>query len=172
MRPDDFLQIEKTLERRWNSPTTTHLLVELGSGHGSVFLSKLMTRLGGRIISIEHDEKWYWKTHKLFAKHNCHNYALHWIPARDCGDFSFDTDKLHTVLDGQHIDILLVDNGPGARERRPALEILWRHLQPDALVFLHDTKRDGEAQIVKDWSRVFSRTTSYDTELGLTVFER
>lgn len=165
-----------TPNRRPRKDDNCQIEVELGGGTSTVFLARLAARFEGQVISFEADQCYFTETQELLRKYHCRNCALHHVPYRSYGNFSwFDIVPIRKALQEQPIDVLVVDAPPGGSEpfaRRPALEFLRSHLRVDALVILHDTIRDDEREIARIWAKQFRHTAIHNTEKGLTEFQQ
>jgi predicted O-methyltransferase YrrM len=159
---------------------TRRRIVELGSGVSTVMLARLLhqrpPRGGFRLAAVEHDTGWAeWVTEQLdregigscvsvvhapLVPHPRAEPGLSWY------DETALTEGLRTALEGDPIDLLLVDGPPAYKAgmeqaRYPALPVLRDQLAPDATVVLDDAERAGEQEVLRRW----------EAETGL-VFER
>jgi predicted O-methyltransferase YrrM len=147
-------------------------VVELGSGISTILLTRLLTQQrpqgGFRMAAVEHDAGWaQWVTDQLeregigddvvvvHAPLVPHAYAergLRWY------DDAAVTAGLDTALQGDPIDLLLVDGPPAyaaghGLARYPALPVLGDRLAQGATVVLDDVERAGEQEVLRRWER-------------------
>jgi predicted O-methyltransferase YrrM len=155
-------------------------VVELGSGVSTVMLARLFhqrrPRDGFRLVAVEHDAGWAgWVIEQLeregigsgvsvvlapLVPHPRAEPGLSWY------DEPTLTKGLRTALQGDPIDLLLVDGPPAHASgmglaRYPALPVLLHQLAPGATVVLDDAERAGEQEVLRRW----------EDETGL-VFDR
>ncbi|MGF1662045.1 MAG: class I SAM-dependent methyltransferase [Kineosporiaceae bacterium] len=131
-------------------------VVEFGSGISTLVLSRLLAGAGGRLVTIEHDERWLAVVDGLVrAAGTGRSVHLHHAALVD-GWYD------RTVVAGAladapgPVDLLLVDGPPAWRPgtelaRWPAAEVVAPHLAGDATVVLDDVHRPGEQEIVRHW---------------------
>ena len=133
------------------------LVVELGSGTSTIWLGYLLERTGGRLVSIEHDERYAEVTAESVARHGLEDVVeLRVAPLEDV-DVDGSTYRWYSVDvfdDLEGIDVLVVDGPPkstGRSARFPALPILIERLSKDARVVLDDSNRPEERRIFDRW---------------------
>lgn len=147
------------LERR---PTR---VVELGSGTSSVWVARHLESTGGRLVSIEHDERYAAATRAQLARQGLTAIAeVRLAPLRDIGDGRRWYDRA-ALADLKDIDLLIVDGPPGAvchHARKPALEVLRDSLRPGAIVMLDDADRSQEQEILAEWTARWPEFTRID----------
>ncbi|MFC3998826.1 class I SAM-dependent methyltransferase [Nocardiopsis sediminis] len=137
------------------------LVVECGSGASSVWLGYALRRAGaGRLVAIEHDERYAALSRDLVASHGLSDIVeVRVAPLRDWshpGDDApaqrwYDTDALTDLKD---IDLLFVDGPPartGPQARYPAGPVLLPRCSTDAVVVIDDTIRADEREIGDRW---------------------
>ncbi len=142
-------------------------LVEFGSGLTTVLLCKLalQNKLDDfYILSIDENEGWIKVLEKIMSDMGAekHVQLIH-APLRpnnlskESLDW-YDTGILSQVLKeiNKPIDSVLVD-GPSAwhekiqLSRFPALPFLKNYMSENSIIFLDDSNREGEKQIIKEW---------------------
>ncbi|MCR6648032.1 MAG: class I SAM-dependent methyltransferase [Cellulomonas sp.] len=133
------------------------LVVELGSGTSSVWLGYELTRIGGRLTSVDHDEVFAGLTREALTRHGLTEVAeVRVAPLTDLDDSVwYDRDAL---ADLDAIDLLIVDGPPGSlgeRVRSAAMPFFAERLAPGALVLLDDSDRPDEAAIAQEWAEEF-----------------
>jgi predicted O-methyltransferase YrrM len=164
-------------------------VVELGSGVSTVILARLLhqrpPRDGFVLAAVEHDVGWAeWVTDQLdregigagvsvvqapLVPHPRAEPGLSWY------DEAALIEGLRTALQGDRIDLLLIDGPPAhaagmGLARYPALPVLLDRLAPGATVVLDDAERAGEREVLRRWADetglVFDRRAD---EAGLAV---
>ncbi|HEU4883640.1 MAG TPA: class I SAM-dependent methyltransferase [Longimicrobium sp.] len=148
------------------------LVVEASSGVSTLVIAYCLKRLGhGRVVSLEHDEKYLHLTRELIARHGLDSVAtvVH-APLRTTRIAGaewpwYDVDALR--LDAP-IDLLLID-GPPRRghplARYPALPLLFPRLADDAVVILDDGDREAETETVRRWEAEFEHLSAHHLPL-------
>lgn len=137
-------------------------VVECGSGWTTVLVACCLEELdAGRIVALEHKERFARRTRELVAACGCANRAevrLAPLSSQNVdGDDRvwYDASVVQSIAGP--IDLLLVDGPPGslAQEVRfPAVPLLRGRLANDCLVLLDDGYRGDEARIARAWGRL------------------
>ncbi|MDA0715038.1 MAG: hypothetical protein O3A74_00545 [archaeon] len=132
-------------------PTGSNIL-ELGSGHGSLRLSK-----NYNVISIEHDIQWVNKFK--------HTYIHSEIIEDSEGILWYDTDVLRNEIPANY-DLLIIDGPPSEIGRRGLLNHidLFKWDQP---ILIDDTHRKEEQDIVKRLVSIFN----FEEQIFSEIFE-
>jgi predicted O-methyltransferase YrrM len=148
------------------------LVVELGSGTSSVWIAYAMERIGGRLISVDHDRAYAEQTRWLLSAHGLEKVA----EVRDAPLCSLDLEgegfqwyDPAVFEDVRDIDLLMVDGPPrasGEDARYPALRVLEPRLSPTAVVVLDDADRSDEQHIVERWLKTVNGLTRDHAMLG------
>jgi predicted O-methyltransferase YrrM len=145
-------------------------VVELGSGVSTVMLARLLHQRpppgGFRFAAVEHDVGWAeWVSEQLdregigsgvsvvharLVPHPRAEPGLSWYDQRAL------TEGLRIALQGDPIDLLLVDGPPAyaadmGLARYPALPVLLDRLAAGATVVLDDAERAGEQEVLRRW---------------------
>ena len=153
--PTGILQLLEIVERQ--QPKT---IVELGSGTSSVWLAYALEKLGrGRLIAVDHDEHYLEKSRAALAAHGFDDNSkveVRFAPLATHGltDHEapwYDTSVLADLAD---VDLLIVDGPPagtGELARYPAAPVFMSRLADGALIFLDDTDREAEKEIIERW---------------------
>ena len=132
-------------------------VVELGAGWSTFVLASVLKESGGRLVSVEHHERWRDLIKaRLAAEGLAETVELIHAPLANGW---YDEAVLKDGLKGRDIDLLLVDGPPAkgkgqGNARAPALPFLLRNLAPTATIFLHDIDRKGERAIAIDWAEL------------------
>jgi predicted O-methyltransferase YrrM len=141
------------------------LVVELGSGVSTILVGRMLQQMGeGRIVSLDHDAQWAAETRKQVAAAGLERFA-EVIDAplvdHDVGGQRYKWYSLPRGL-GEFgaIDLLIVDGppqrvDPNGLVRYPALPLLAAHLADDAAIFVDDSKRAPETEMVRLWLERF-----------------
>jgi predicted O-methyltransferase YrrM len=139
------------------------VVVELGCGISTAFMSAAVASLGGHLVAIDHEPNWITQVqtwlepdaaagttfvHAPLADHAYADGSVRW----------YDAEIVATALKEVGPVELVVIDGPPAYlpghhlARGPALHVLKPYLAPSAAVILDDLNRPGEQQIARDWS--------------------
>lgn len=140
------------------------LVVECGSGASSVWLGYALRQAGGgRLVALEHDERYADLTRHMTAEHGLddivevRNAPLHtWVPEEPdapnpSGQPWYDRGAVADLVD---IDLLFVDGPPyftAAEARYPAGPVLLPRCSANAVVVLDDTSRADERAVSDRW---------------------
>jgi predicted O-methyltransferase YrrM len=157
------------------------MVVETGSGVSTLVIGYCLKRLGrGKVISLEHDERYVTATNELINFHDLTQFAcvIHCPLVKvDIGGETFSWYSTEGVPFERPIDILVVD-GPPANDqefpRYPALPQLSAHLAKNAFILLDDGRRAGESRTNKRWTAEFPsiRSEFLPTEKGAFLLRR
>ena len=171
---DDFEVIFKKIRSLKNRDRIT--LVELGAGVSTIILACFMAKLNMKysIVSFEGDSSWVERVEEWVNRYHLNKEInLYHIPYEQYADcIWFKKDRIKEIINGQSIDILLVDAPPGVLcpvSRKSAIPFFLPWLHNDSTVFLHDTKRKDELDIIQAWDTYFNSKTTY-TLRGITAF--
>ncbi|WP_033423902.1 class I SAM-dependent methyltransferase [Actinomadura flavalba] len=165
LRPDVLRTVVDVLvERR------PGLVVECGSGASSVWLGYALERLGGgRLVALEHDERYLRATRDLIRAHGLDTVVeIRHAPLEPWrqDDEEYPWYSVTSVKDLTGIGAVLVDGPPGATRphaRYPALPLLLPHCADDVVIVLDDALRDDEQELSDRWLTdhpSFGRTTT------------
>jgi predicted O-methyltransferase YrrM len=153
LNPTDLLALLHLVQRRRPA-----LVVELGSGTSTVWLAYALERIGGRIVSLDHEPAYAQKTRDLLRAHGLDAIAeVRDAPLKPItvGDADFNWYDVNALADLDGIDLLLVDGPPGSigpLSRFPALSVLRLRLAPGATVVLDDLSRADEQETLRRWA--------------------
>jgi predicted O-methyltransferase YrrM len=157
LNPTGLLEVLSLVER--HRPKT---VLELGSGVSSVWLAYALEKTGGRLVTIDHEQKYAERTSSLLSLHGLDQIAEVRIaalrPMSVAGaDFRwYDPDAF---ADLSEVDLLVVDGPPGATgpvARYPALPMLEEKLAASATVVLDDVQRPDEQETIRRWTETIS----------------
>ncbi len=138
------------------------LIVEAGSGTSTLVAAYCLKKLGcGKIVSLDHIEKYAAISRQTIKSHGLDNFAEvlhapirdHEIDGKKC--LWYDDAWLQSI---DRIDLLIVDGPPrnvAANVRYPAIPLLINKLHGNSLVLLDDGARPGEKEIVQQWEQKF-----------------
>jgi predicted O-methyltransferase YrrM len=134
------------------------LVVEASSGVSTLIIAYCLQRLGtGKLISLEHEEKFAQATQNNLSLHGLEDVAtviyapLVEVEINGSKWLWYDLTKVEIP---EAIDLLIVDGPPGTTQklaRYPAVPLLYEKLSKDAMVLLDDGARSDERQIVEQW---------------------
>lgn len=143
------------------------LVAEAGSGVSTLVIAYSLKRLGrGKVISLEHDERFAKVTGELIKFHGLTAFAdvIHCPLVKvDIGKETFMWYAMDKVRFDKPIDILVVDGPPvtgQAFPRYPALPLLSAHLAKDAFILLDDGRRADETRTNARWTAEFAPIAS------------
>ncbi|RWP65916.1 class I SAM-dependent methyltransferase [Mesorhizobium sp.] len=142
-------------------------VVEFGSGLSTVYMAKIMQRLGGRLISFEDNDDWARQVSAMLEAAGLAQYATVVVaPLTSCefsvGDLPwYDTEVVRNAMIGHQIDCILVDGPPAYRReshmaRYPAVPVMAPHLADRFSIYLDDARRPGEKTIVSKWTELLN----------------
>jgi len=139
-------------------------VVECGGGISSFYIARLLRERGGHLYTIEHDAEWAKILQQALDAEHLADYAtvvyapltvsLHSLN----GNLWYDEEKLRCLVDGRHIDLLVVDGPPAYGKelryaRYPAVPFFKGSLADDYTVILDDINRQGEQEILQKWEQ-------------------
>lgn len=139
------------------------VILELGSGASTVIMGYAVEKNGqGRVVSLDHSERYGAETHRTLARHALQNWAevrhapLTPIEHRNATWSWYDLDAIDDELT---IDMVVVDGPPretGTMARYPALPALYPYLSEDAVVVLDDAYRKDERAMLERWMKDYT----------------
>jgi predicted O-methyltransferase YrrM len=162
------------------------LVVEASSGVSTLLIAYCLKRQGhGKVICLEHDEKYASITRGLIKTHGLEDIAevLHAplvsFRINDSDWLWYDTYELESYIknsQNQKIDLFIVDGPPkNVQEfaRFPALPVLFERMSDDCVIILDDAKRNDEQQVVSMWKKMFEFTEMefLDLEKGAIIIK-
>ena len=158
------------------------LVVECGSGASSVWLGLALRRFGGgRLVSLEHDERYAALSRDLVAAHDLGDLVdVRCAPLRPWQGEEGAPEQawydLAAVRDLTDIELLFVDGPPqatGPEARFPAGPVLVPRCAPRCAIVLDDARRADETSTISRWTAAFGlRSRALETEKGTVVLER
>jgi hypothetical protein len=138
-------------------------VLEFGSGYSTFVLNQLINKfnLNIQVFSVDQDEDWI---KFLSSNYNLNN--IQFIHAKLNKNFEhknksyfwYDTNEINSYLNDKKIDLVLID-GPKAGieklkySRLYAAEFLKSNISDDCAIFLDDTNRFAEQEIIEIWSK-------------------
>jgi len=156
-------------------------IVELGSGVSTIISSYCLQSIdNGSVISIDHDHKYAKDTENNLAIHGLSNIAkviyapLKTITLDNQTSDWYDLEKLDNI---QSIDLLIIDGPPvnnNSLARYPALPILYKALNDNAIILIDDANRIGEKKILDLWLQEFDdlEVKLIDAEKGAIILQK
>ncbi|GAA4119661.1 O-methyltransferase [Enteractinococcus coprophilus] len=136
-------------------------ILELGSGTSTIWLGYLCRTYGGKLVSLDHLEKYLALTKQAVKRHQLEEQIeCRFAPLEktECDGRTFDWYSADALEDQHDIDLLIADGPPqstGPQARYPSLPKLIDRLAPKALVVLDDAHRKDEANIVDAWLQAY-----------------
>lgn len=157
-------------------------VVDLGSGATTIWMGTAMRHYGvdGRIISIDHDEKFAAITRESVLAHGLAKFVdVRHAPLveMDLAGERWPWYDQAAFADVERVDLLVVDGPPGVlrdHARYPALPVLAARLAPHARVVVDDYARSDETEMVRRWQSEFPGWTLRELrhEKGTAVLRR
>lgn len=143
------------------------MVAEAGSGVSTLIIAYALKRLGsGKVISLEHDERFAKVTAEMIRFHGLTAFAevIHCPLVRvELGKETFMWYAMDKVRFDKPIDILVVDGPPVTGQnfpRYPALPMLAAQLAKDAFILLDDGRRADETRTNARWTAEFAPIAS------------
>jgi predicted O-methyltransferase YrrM len=153
------------------------VVLEAGSGTSTVWIAYAIERIGGRLVSVDHDRGYAERTRRLLDVHGLSGVAeIREAPlcplTLDGEGFQwYDVAAFEGLAD---VDLLVVDGPPGGvghHARYPAVRVLEQRLSPVATVVLDDADRAGEQHAIQRWLETVDGLAREQEVLGnLAVF--
>lgn len=144
--------------------------IDIGSGISTVLLGYVAKQNNrGKIVSLEHDKKYYNKTLELIKLHQLENWChLYYCPLKD---YTINSEKwvwydISQVDFPSDVTLISVDGPPGNTQplsRYPALPLLKDIITTKTSIYLDDGDREDEKKIVDLWSQQMNLTSEFIT---------
>lgn len=150
-------------------------IVECGSGISTLYIAKILKLKSikdGKIYSIDHDKKWIEILQGYIQELDISSYVklIHAPLKPFTSDFKnvdwYDQDVLTEEIKSKKIDQLIVDGPPAYKKeiefsRYPAVTYFKNKLSNSFSVFLDDTDRKAEYEIIKKWADELKSNIKY-----------
>ena len=171
--PDYLYEIKKIIEKE-----RPKLILEVGSGLSTIISSYTLRKNElGKIISLDHDQKYGNQTIENIKKHNLEKYAkVLFAPLKEYENnlLWYDIDVIDHI---DSIDMLIIDGPPSkisSCARYPALPLLINKLSDNAIIILDDASRKSEQQAINRWKSEFqSFSFNYiSSDKGLCIIKK
>jgi hypothetical protein len=124
-------------------------VVEFGSGQSTVAIAKLLTGLGGKLISVEHDAEYHARIRgslELFSLQDAVVSVVQPLVTLSATETTYDL----SALPKSRPEVVLVDGPPGGmRNRLAPLRWAYRFLSEGGVIFLDDYGRQEEKECVR-----------------------
>lgn len=157
------------------------IIVESGSGMSTILISYILKKNNfGHLYSLEHKKNYAAKTENLLISHNLVDKAT--VIKADLIPFIINNSEykwydINFLKPDQKIDMLIIDGPPSSiqpKARYPALPLLEKYLNDDAIILIDDCKREGDLEIVKLWLSEFTDYVEewYDIEKGAVILKK
>lgn len=151
------------------------LILECGSGRSTVTLAQAACSYGGRMVSLEHDPRFYDRTRRWLAEHE-DDVELRLAPLAGGWYARSGWEDL------KGIDLLIIDGPPNLPDnprnaREGAMRLLADRISPGATIVIDDTNRPEEREMTEAWQTEyglsFVRTIRHPHADGeLTILRR
>ncbi|MEV0898983.1 class I SAM-dependent methyltransferase [Actinoplanes sp. NPDC049802] len=167
LNPTDLLELLHLIRTR-----RPRLVLELGSGTSSVWIAYALEKSGGRLVSLDHEPGYAYRTRAALATHGLTEIAeVRDAPLTPVGidgrDYSwYDPEALADLHD---IDFVLIDGPPAATgpdARYPALHMIEKRLADQATIVFDDAGRPDEQAALADWTQRYDGLTREGELLG------
>lgn len=154
------------------------LMVELGSGVSTIISAYCLKMIGkGKVISLEHEEKYYRISSESIKAHGLQEFAeVFYAPLKQytINKIPYSWYDLTAVTINQPIDLVTVDGPPGALQKEsrfPAFPLLASYLNNNAIILVDDYIREDEREMVKSWinNPNLEQINTINTEKGTCV---
>lgn len=156
-------ELDRELARR--RPKT---IVEVGSGVSTLVLASYAEQAGARVISLEHEEEFAKRTHRLLDAAGLLDHVD--IHLRPLTDPTPERPGPWYAMDDlpEAIDFVLIDGPPErAGGRAGVLPALWSRLSEGAVMMLDDADRPGEVEALGFWVSMYGEElTAYRPGYG------
>lgn len=136
-------------------------ILEIGSGTSTIWLAYLCQSFGGKVVTLDHLEKYLNQTRAAIRAHGLENYVdARLAPLEEtwCGEASYKWYSQKALADLSNVDMVLIDGPPastGRKARYPALPMVIERLAKDATVILDDAHRPDETDTLTQWQSEF-----------------
>jgi predicted O-methyltransferase YrrM len=150
-----------------------NLILELGSGSSTSIIASCLMEIGsGKILSVEHDDYYASKTNELLVIEGVSDHSqVVTAPLKsyklDRGVWKWYDINLQEHLNSK-IDMLIIDGPPDKTQklsRYPALPLTIKHLSKDCIIFLDDTLRNDEREILNLWEKDYGLIEIYENKI-------
>ena len=152
--PDYLYKIKETIEE--NKP---NLILEAGSGVSTLITAYCLEKIGkGKIISLDHNEKYANQTRDELKKHNLCKYAdIIYAPLKKYDLIKnkslswYDIDNCEIK---ENIDLFVIDGPPvntksSKLPRYPAIPLMLDKMKVGTTIILDDARRENEQKTLK-----------------------
>ncbi|HNP17414.1 MAG TPA: class I SAM-dependent methyltransferase [Fulvivirga sp.] len=149
----DFAHVLATKIMSKEKPT----IVDVGSGISTLISGYIAKKIGGQVISLEHNKDFFEQTNEMISNHELQDYIkLYFCPLKKytINKKSWQWYDISKIKFPNTIDILTVDGPPGniqINSRFPAVPILNKYITLDTTVLLDDGAREDEQEIANMW---------------------
>ena len=131
------------------------LILECGSGLGTLLAGAVAQSRGKRMYTLEHEPKWAARVQQYLHKYGITSVTVCLAPIRSYGDFDwYSLPSLQTIPN--KIALVLCGGPPGnARGGRYGLvPVMLEKLRENCIVLLDDGAREGEKAIAARWAQL------------------
>ncbi len=170
--PDYLFEIKNIIKEK-----KPNLILEAGSGVSTLISAYTLKKYGGgRIISLDHDQKYAQQTQNELKAHGLEDYAeVIYAPLKNYGDLEWYDYSL--IKEGELIDLFTIDGPPekrGKTVRYPAIPLMFNKLNKDAIIILDDARRKNEQKTLQLWKAEYDcfEYTYIDNDKGLSIIKK
>ena len=164
------------------------LILEAGSGVSTLIASYSLKKYvnDGKIISLDHNQKYAQETIDELKKHNLDKYAkvvhaplkTHKFPISNLYSnylVWYDIDSVINEIES--IDLFIIDGPPAKNSKNarfPALPIMFNKISKGAIIILDDAKRKNEQETIRLWKKEYDcfDYEYIDNDKGLALIKK
>ena len=178
--PDYIYKIKETIEK--NNP---NLILEAGSGVSTIIAAYCIKKTGkGKIISLDHSEKYANQTRDELKKHNLSKFAdVFHAPLKK---YNLNNNKSLIWYDidnckiKENIDLFVIDGPPKNTKnskfpRYPAIPLMLDKMKVGSTIILDDARRENEQKTLELWKKEYSSFEfNYldDNDKGIAIIKK
>ena len=163
------------------------IILEAGSGVSTIIAAYALKKYGkGKIISLDHDEKYANFTKEEIKKHRLEEYVevlyapikKYFVSESESQNnrelMWYDLENLNII---KGIDLFIIDGPPKGKiknARYPALQLMFNKINNGATILLDDARRKNEQETIELWKKEYSnlKFTYIDNDKGIAKIKK
>ena len=157
-----------------------NLIIEAGSGVSTLIASYALKKYNpsGKIISFDNDEFFANVTIKEIKTHKLEKYSeIIYSDLIQYPDYNFNWYNINKIEFKNKIDLIIIDGPPSKLDkfaRYPAIPLLFKYMNDQAIIILDDARRKSEQQIINRWKMNFSdfNFQYFDNDKGVCIIKK
>ena len=179
--PDYLFKINEIIKEK-----KPKLILEAGSGVSTLISSYALKKYGGgKIISLDHNQKYSQQTKTALKEHDLEKYAeviyaplkKYIFPISDLYSNYLVWYDIDDIPEIDSIDLFIIDGPPiknVKNARFPALPIMFDKIKNGATIILDDAKRRNEQETINLWKKKYNcfKYEYIDTDKGLEIIKK